>query len=144
MAAARLPTPADLAAACGATDAEALPATPGAYVLIIELTAPTPVRLRTLSEAVLPPGRYAYAGSARGPGGIRARVRRHMRADKKLHWHIDHLTAAAGVRGAVALPGRRECEAVAALMAAGGATIPVPGFGSSDCADCPAHLLALP
>ena len=42
---------------------------------------------------MLAPGCYVYAGSARGPGGIRARVRRHLRPDKTPHWHIDQVTA---------------------------------------------------
>ncbi|MFL5280923.1 MAG: DUF123 domain-containing protein [Rhodopila sp.] len=32
--------------------------------------------------ASLLPGRYLYAGSARGPGGMRARLDRHLRRNK--------------------------------------------------------------
>lgn len=44
----------------------------------------------------------------------------------------------------IALPGRRECAIVAAIGALPGVTVPAPGFGSSDCRVCPAHLLLLP
>jgi len=37
------------------------------------------------------PGYYIYIGSAFGPGGVRARMLRHLRADKPKHWHIDYL-----------------------------------------------------
>ena len=120
-----------------------LPPEPGAYVLIVELDRPLRLAHARLGKVALAPGRYAYAGSARGPGGIRARVARHFRTDKKPHWHIDLLTAEARIAGALALPGRSECEIVAELLARGAATAPVKGFGSSDCAVCPAHLLAL-
>ena len=45
-------------------------------------------------KLTLAAGQYAYVGSAHGPGGLRARVGRHLRAEKPLHWHIDYLTAA--------------------------------------------------
>ncbi len=36
-------------------------------------------------------GYYFYIGSAFGPGGIRARVGRHLQHNKVLRWHIDYL-----------------------------------------------------
>ncbi|MFO8145391.1 MAG: DUF123 domain-containing protein, partial [Candidatus Syntrophosphaera sp.] len=32
-------------------------------------------------------------GSARGPGGLAARIARHQREPKPRHWHIDYLRA---------------------------------------------------
>lgn len=123
--------------------ADALPAGPGAYVLIIDCAEPVPLDIATLAATDLPAGRYAYAGSARGPGGIRARVGRHLRADKKPHWHIDRLTARAKIVDVRAYPGGRECDLVTELLSRPGAHAPVPGFGSSDCRDCVSHLVAL-
>lgn len=122
-------------------DADDMPAGSGAYVLVLDLTAPVRLDIASLPQAALRPGRYLYVGSARGPGGIRARVRRHMRADKPSHWHVDRLTGVAGVEGAIAFPGGKECDIVRALLAARNVTTPVPGFGSSDCRTCEAHLL---
>ena len=65
-----------------------------------------------------------------------------MRPDKKPHWHIDHLSSRAACIDVKTYPGGRECTLVADLLA-GGATIPLPGFGSSDCRDCAAHLVRL-
>jgi hypothetical protein len=42
------------------------------------------------------------------------------------------------------VPGGRECDLLDRLLKAPGAVVPVPGFGSSDCRTCPAHLVALP
>ena len=122
---------------------EPLPTGPGAYVLILDVERSLPLRVATLPRIHLPPGRYAYVGSAKGPGGIRARVRRHLKQDKKRHWHVDHLTAGARVDEVIAHPGAEECDLVDRLLAKRGATSPVAGFGSSDCKRCASHLVAL-
>jgi Uri superfamily endonuclease len=96
---------------------------------------------------MLSPGCYAYIGSARGPGGLRARLARHVRASKPLRWHIDYLTAAAPVIHIYyrAIPTPLECRWAQVLAGLPGATIPAPGFGSSDCRNgCAAHLMRLP
>lgn len=124
-------------------DPDDLPEGPGAYVLLLELAHPLALDIATLPKTDLAPGWYAYAGSAAGPGGIRARVARHGRQHKKPHWHIDRLTGAARLLGALALPNGNECAALQALLALPGTSVPIAGFGSSDCADCPAHLVAL-
>ncbi len=110
-----------------------LPDQAGAYLLVLRLGQP---------EAEFPAGWYLYAGSAYGPGGIRARVRRHMRLDKAIRWHVDRLTAVAESIAALAWPGGGECALVACLADVPGVTFPAPGFGSSDCTRCRAHLLA--
>ena len=111
------------------------PTVAGAYALIIDLDRPA---------EELSAGRYVYAGSAYGPGGLRARVARHLRPAKKPHWHIDRLTAAGRVIDWIAVPGGDECHILAAALTLPGATVPKPGFGSSDCRTCPAHLVRLP
>lgn len=119
------------------------PALYGAYVLFIDLDTPLTLDIPTLPPWVFKPGRYAYCGSAYGPGGIEARVRRHLRPEKAVHWHVDHVTGAGRVTDAGARVGGRECDFLQQLLALPGAAIPVPGFGSSDCRDCPAHLVSL-
>lgn len=116
----------------------------GAYGLFVVLRKPLAVTLAGRPPVGLAPGRYLYAGSAWGPGGLAARLARHRRRDKAIHWHIDRITAVAGVAAAVGLPGGRECAIVAALSAWPGVDVPVPGFGSTDCRTCPSHLLRLP
>ncbi len=104
---------------------------------------PLSLRIRTLPQVVLVAGRYVYAGSARGPGGIRARVGRHLRRGKRPHWHVDHLTEAAAGLQAIAVPGGDECALIDTLLAAGGCEVALAGFGSTDCRTCPGHLLRL-
>jgi Uri superfamily endonuclease len=117
------------------------PALPGAYLLVVALPAPLTFTLPQRPETTLAPGRYLYAGSACGPGGLRARLARHMRAEKKPHWHIDRLTEAGTVEGAWVVPGCDECSLIASLAAL---PVPLPGFGSSDCRRCSSHLLEWP
>jgi Uri superfamily endonuclease len=51
---------------------------------------PQHIRVGALGELIFRRARYVYLGSAAGPGGLRP-VRRHLRADKTRHWHIDYL-----------------------------------------------------
>lgn len=112
----------------------------GAYLLLIALGHPLQFELgrRPLRFG---PGLYAYAGSARGPGGIRARLARHFRREKKLHWHVDRLTTAAARVSALAIAGGAECNVAARLAASRRFVFAHPGFGSSDCRKCESHLL---
>lgn len=124
--------------------AGSLPTGPGAYVLALWAPCPLPLPPRFLrpGREHLPAGWYLYAGSARGPGGIAARVRRHLNPDKRRHWHVDWVTTAPGVRVRVLpVPGGDECALVADMRARLAVGVPVPGFGASDCRCCPAHLL---
>lgn len=106
------------------------------YQLQIILSAPCSIRVGRLGTFDFPAGRYAYTGSARR--NLEARIARHLRADKKLRWHIDYLLASpqTSVTG-VARFAAAEC---AVNQHTEGATL-VPGFGASDCrAGCGSHL----
>lgn len=120
---------------------DAVPPLAGAYILWLELDCALPVVLSGGRGQVLGPGVYFYFGSARGPGGLRARVGRHMRQGKAVRWHVDQLTERGRVVGAWVVPGGDEC-ALRARFA--GCPVPLPGFGSSDCRRCPSHLVAWP
>lgn len=126
----------------GHADASELPSAPGAYLLLLELRSGTTLDLAGFRGAYVPAGRYLYAGSARGPGGLRARIARHLRRTKKPHWHTDRLTKAAETVLAFPIPGGRECTLVQTLLDSGKYRHPLPGFGSSDCRTCASHLLA--
>ncbi|MEE8393117.1 MAG: GIY-YIG nuclease family protein [Rhodospirillales bacterium] len=121
-----------------------IPGQPGAYVLVIDVARPTRIDRPAGPRFVLPKGRYIYGGSAYGPGGIAARVRRHLKRGKSERWHVDRLTNRFGVLMVIALPGGLECPVMAAALAWPGVFVPAPGFGASDCRACPAHLARLP
>ena len=114
----------------------------GTYALLCEVQHRARVRVGALGEMCLEPGLIVYVGSARGPGGLRARLGHHCRAPNRPHWHLDYLRAEAAVLGAwiSTSPDRLEHRWAAAVGSMRGAAIPAAGFGSSDCT-CPAHLL---
>lgn len=122
------------------------PRAPGTYVLFLRLAGRDDVELGVgrLGRVAFPAGLYAYVGSARGPGGLAARLARHLRPDKPLHWHIDHLTAVARITEVWCMVGdaHRECTWATALDTWSGAQVVAPGFGASDCR-CRTHLFRL-
>ncbi len=113
----------------------------GAYMLLIRVDAPVKLRVGRLGTFVFAPGWYAYVGSALGTGGLPARLGRHLRTNKRTHWHVDYLLT----RGSVeriwwTITDRRlECAWAQALQQIGGRIFP-PRFGASDCR-CAGHLI---
>jgi Uri superfamily endonuclease len=121
----------------------------GAYVLYIDVKLPLTLDVGSLGKVFLPAGRYAYVGSARI--GIASRIARHRRLavqkTGKRHWHIDWLLTNphAHLAGEVTLEGCIECNISKQIALKKGVTVPVPGFGASDCQSrCKAHLYLLP
>jgi Uri superfamily endonuclease len=112
----------------------------GAYLLLMHFGSPAHFTHKRAPH-VLDPGWYAYSGSAYGPGGIRARLRRHFQRDKKLHWHVDHLTVIAQQLHAAGFEGGSECAIADRLIQSGAFQPALEGFGSSDCNHCRSHLL---
>lgn len=114
---------------------------PGTYALILRATSRQTAQVGRLGRLAMQPGFYVYVGSALGPGGLKARVGHHLRPVKRRHWHIDYLrreTECVAVWYAYGTV-RQECAWADAFSSLRGSTIPLPGFGSSDCR-CPAHL----
>ncbi|NQV55266.1 MAG: GIY-YIG nuclease family protein [Rhodospirillales bacterium] len=121
-----------------------LPSESGAYVLVIRLKRPLRLKRPRWHGIRLKPGDYAYCGSARGPGGMKARIGRHARKSKPLHWHVDELTMQGTVLGSAAITGASECELMDGILAETGAMQPIAGFGAADCKHCTTHLALLP
>ena len=119
-----------------------LPDKPGTYVLILHVPRSRTITVGKLGQFAFAAGWYAYAGSARGPGGLKARISRHAARSKASHWHVDYLRAEAACVEAWYATGstRRECVWAGALAELPGASNPVPRFGASDCR-CTAHLI---
>jgi len=121
------------------TNPDDMPSLPGAYVLAIRLAKPLTVIIARHRASILPAGRYLYCGSAKGPGGLKSRLGRHVQRGKTIRWHVDQLTENGTVEGAWIFPSGDECDLVAVLSHL---PTPIPGFGSTDCKQCRSHLLA--
>ncbi|MCP3952032.1 MAG: GIY-YIG nuclease family protein, partial [Desulfobacterales bacterium] len=63
----------------------------GTYALVMRLARPRTIPVGRLGPVIFKPGHYVYTGSALGPGGLAARIGRHLKPSKKFHWHIDYL-----------------------------------------------------
>lgn len=116
----------------------------GSYALLFRCPEAVTVEAGRLGQLQLQRGYYLYCGSAFGPGGVKARTEHHRRISQRPHWHIDYL------RPYLQLleiwytfdlqP--REHQWSSLLAERRGASVPFPGFGSSDCA-CSSHLVRL-
>ena len=87
-----------------------------------------------------------YVGSAFGAGGLSSRIHRHLRRNKKQHWHIDQITCTENctVYGVAAfLDEKSECLISGKLEKLKG-LIPIVGFGNSDCSNsCLSHFFKI-
>jgi Uri superfamily endonuclease len=117
---------------------------PGTYALLLHANRNRTITVGALGELQVSSGTYVYVGSALGPGGLRARVERHVRGDGHRHWHVDYLRAVTELSAVwyTHSEQRRECMWASVLRRHSEASIPLPGFGASDC-ECPTHLVAL-
>lgn len=126
-----------------------IPAKPGSYALQLRLTDKEKLQVGRLGKFEFSPGEYVYLGSALGPGGLQARLNRHLHGIGHLHWHIDWLRNKAVATGYYFITSdkRFECAWSQVLIDHPFARVPVLGFGASDCRDienpCPAHLVWL-
>ncbi len=114
---------------------------PGTYALILRAMHQQDVQIGRLDRLSARPGFYVYVGSAFGPGGVRARVRHHAKISECPHWHIDYLRQTAELKQVWYThdPVHREHSWAAVFGNMRGASIPLPGFGASDCT-CVSHL----
>jgi Uri superfamily endonuclease len=108
----------------------------GCYLLILSLDSSQTIPVGRRGPVHFAAGCYAYVGSALS--GLEARVARHMRDNKRLHWHIDYLLVMARLERVIWAQVSRKVECqLARFMASHFSSI--PDFGASDCR-CPSHL----
>ena len=108
----------------------------GSYVLVLELESDREIAVGKLGTLPFKKGYYVYVGSALN--GLEHRLQRHLRDEKRFHWHIDYLLARASITDIFFREGetREEC-AIAQYFAIFFSSI--PRFGCSDCS-CKSHL----
>ena len=123
----------------------------GCYVLVLQLTRLTKVTYGRNHKRSFQfdAGWYVYVGSAMR--GVRTRLMRHQRKTsdgKKLHWSIDYFREYAELHEVwytfTEDPGLEHVWAQK-FDSLPTFTIPIPGFGGSDCkSGCPAHFFRAP
>lgn len=116
---------------------------PGTYLLLLRLEEDREIEVGRLGKLFFPWGYYLYVGSARGPGGLRARLARHCRREKQPRWHIDYLRYHAHLVEIWTIESDEPLECLwARQLGQLSSARPIPRFGSSDCR-CPSHLFHL-
>jgi Uri superfamily endonuclease len=115
----------------------------GLYVLVLRLKKGQKIKVAKLAETYFSSGGYLYVGRAKR--GLKKRLERHLRKDKKLFWHIDYFLRKAEVMDVwIKLNSFDECRVVSQIRKfIENSVIPQKKFGASDCR-CPGHLFYLP
>ena len=108
----------------------------GSYILIVEIKNDSIISVGKNGEKHFNKGYYIYVGSALN--GLDQRIRRHLRKQKKIHWHIDYLLKYVVVIDVLYKESkvREECNIAKKLDVK---LSSITGFGSSDC-KCKSHL----
>ena len=116
----------------------------GTYALILRNYSKATIQIGRWGRICVKPGYYSYIGSAFGPGGLRARVSRHLRQEKRKHWHIDYLREFMEPVGVWYTHDRQRLEHIwAQSLSEVDGLISTHGFGCSDC-NCDSHLFHAP
>ena len=113
----------------------------GVYLSIFEIDEFKDVEIGALGTLKMHPGYYVYAGSA--ANNLTARINRHARKRKILHWHVDYLREVAKSVLNLPIRTRDDIECLTAGRLSSVASYAIPGFGSSDCS-CESHLFYFP
>lgn len=123
--------------------------TQGSYVLVLEVPSSLEILIKRFKWE-LKPGLYLYFGSAKGSTAtsLGNRLHRHFKDNKKIFWHIDHLTSNKEVNKINAFYtiglDLSECEALQKFKQDHPKCNILLNFGSSDCkSSCGGHLLHL-
>lgn len=116
----------------------------GVYLLELHIKKAIQIKTKRFLGQQFPKGYYYYSGSAQK--NLSHRLERHIRKNKIIHWHIDHLTSDPDceIKAVFIANGKDknlECEFVDVLLREFGLKITSEGFGNGDCHTCNSHLL---
>jgi Uri superfamily endonuclease len=116
----------------------------GIYILEIFVPEILSLGIQKFKKLEIDSGYYYYVGSAQK--NLKHRIKRHLRKDKIIHWHIDHLTVHKQNQINTIFIFENEaklfeCGLVNEIENHYKLVHPLKGFGSSDCTNCKSHLL---
>ena len=107
----------------------------GTYTLIINKKEKETIKIGALGKIEFKKGYYLYTGSAMN--SLIPRLKRHLKKNKKLHWHIDYLLKNATIEEIIFTDSLKKIECKIADEI--NTTKNIPKFGCSDC-QCISHL----
>jgi len=116
----------------------------GIYLIEFFASVNFKVKIARYKNIVFPKGYYYYAGSAQK--NFSSRVLRHVEKEKRIHWHIDHITTHLQIElnNIFLFPNREradECLLAQKLEGDFHFNHIAKGFGNSDCNNCFSHFL---
>lgn len=113
----------------------------GTYCLTFYCSILSQVTVGKLGTYQIIPGYYCYIGSAFGSGGLKSRIQRHLKINKRHHWHLDYIRPYLEPIEVCYTTDtiKREHQWSELLLKEKNSSIPINNFGSSDC-HCPTHL----
>lgn len=109
------------------------------YVLVIYVSENFETIVGKLGRVSFKKGNYIYIGSAKGC--LESRLKRHLKKEKKIFWHIDYLLEGkkAKISQIWVIPKSIECKIADVFNKEPVCELVKKGFGSSDC-KCLTHL----
>ena len=113
----------------------------GTYILIVKVNFNKTLNIGKIGKFTFKGGYYFYIGSSFGPGGLRARLNRHLSQHKNLHWHIDYLVKHGQIKQVwySETPAQQEHTWAQIFITLPFVAPAVTKFGASDCR-CLTHL----
>ncbi|MBD3189987.1 MAG: DUF123 domain-containing protein [Candidatus Heimdallarchaeota archaeon] len=118
----------------------------GTYLLFLNNPEDQNITIGSLGIVNFPKSYYVYVGSALGPGGLKKRISRHLRLQKKIFWHIDYLLNRTELVAIATIPSKERLECKISQQISSQLQRPeqfsISNFGSSDC-NCKSHLFCL-
>jgi Uri superfamily endonuclease len=113
----------------------------GTYAIVFYLMEDNEFIIPRFGRVFFRKGYYVYSGSAKK--NLIPRVKRHIRKEKKLKWHIDYFSVSEKVitKKIFLFAHRSECEINRFFKLSGGKIV-IEKFGASDCKNkCKSHFL---
>jgi len=124
-----------------------IPPSVGVYVVIFCLKHNTDLVIGSLGSQSFNKGFYLYSGSAKGLGGLNRRLKRHLKRNTNIFWHIDYLKKHCQTDRIWYLVTDKstECDLAQSIGCQKGVSFYTKRFGASDCrSGCFSHLLYAP
>ena len=109
----------------------------GDYMVVLQLAMDADISIGAKGQIHFPKGYYVYTGSAKK--NMAARLARHQRKRKQMHWHIDYLRQHCSVTAVIPIRTAADLEHDIARAVDAIAPWHIPGFGCTDCR-CASHL----
>lgn len=109
----------------------------GSYIILGELKKDIHLKIGKLGNIFFKKGFYLYVGSAMN--SLISRIKRHLRKNKKLRWHIDYIIPYFKNVKVLIINSKEKIECIISSEIEKICDGYIKGFGSSDC-KCKSHL----